>query len=145
MKAQTHSILRAGGAQQDYRGGLILALKHPACSSYIIFSLPAVPLVSLSSRIPVPTSSLLLHQSSVAHFIFKASRGSVGACSLLPLPPYSVLTQHISPSPAPLHLPAAMTLLLLSCCPLPSFHRTTSFTSLLPALRTHLLHLVFLC
>lgn len=86
----------------------------------------------------MPTPSLLLHQSSVPHFIFKASRGSVGARSLLPLPPYSVLTQHISPSPAPLRLPAAMTLLLLL-----SFRRTTLFTSLVPALRTHLLQLVF--
>lgn len=143
MEAQTHSILRAGEAQQDYRGGLILTLKHPACSSYIIFSLPAVPLVSLSllespCRLPVS----LLHQSSVPHFIFKASRGSVRACSLPPLPPYSVLSQHISPSLAPLHLPAAMTLLLPSRCSLPSFRRTTLFTSLVPALRTHLLQLV---
>lgn len=82
MKVQTHSILRAGEAQQDYRGGLILTLKHPACSSYIIFSLPAVPLVSLSlleSLCWLPVSFYIKVQ-----FLISSSRPHVALLELVP-------------------------------------------------------------
>lgn len=144
MKAQTRSILRAREAQQDCRGGLIFTLKHPACSSYIIFSLPAVLLVSfplLESLCWLPDSFYIKVQ-----FSFHLQGLTWFSWSLLPVSSPMLLCAHSAhlPLPSPLHCPAAMTLLLPSCCPLPSFHCTALFTSLVPALRTHLLQLVFL-
>lgn len=100
-KAQTHSILRAREAQQDCRGGLILTLKHPARSSYIIISLPAVPLVSfplLESLCWLPDSFYIKVQ-----FSFHLQGLTWLSWSLLPVssPMLLVLTQHICPCPAP--------------------------------------------
>lgn len=102
-KAQTHSILRAREAQQDYRGGLILTLKHPACSSYIIFSLPAVPLVSLfllECPCRLPASFYIKVQ-----FLISSSRPHVALSELAPSflshPTQCLLSTSPPPQPPP--------------------------------------------
>lgn len=104
MKAQTRSILRAREAQQGCRGGLILTLKHPACSSYIIFSVPAVPLVSfplLESLCWLPVSFYIKVQ-----FSFHLQGLTWLSWSLLPVSSPMLLGAHsahlplLSPAPS---------------------------------------------